>query len=179
MQRLHAGIHALSWHVFAKEHYVRLQHAGAMRAGRHVETGEIPSVQIGVAVRCVSGVEIRPGRIQAQQFALEISPCKAPFADQATHLIQSTMQIDHVFAAGRLVEPVDVLGQQQRELALPFQPGERMMGRIRLCATESPPADQAARPVALPRCRVTDERLIRHRLRALPAAAGIPVIGDA
>ncbi len=46
-------------------------------------------------------------------------------------------------------------------------------------AAEAPPADQAARPVALTGFDRAHEGLVSHRLLALPVAFGIAIVGDA
>ena len=40
------------------------------------------------------------------------------------------MQLKHVFAARRLMQPVDVLGDYGLQLALGLQPGQAQMGRV-------------------------------------------------
>lgn len=42
------------------------------------------------------------------------------------------MQLQHPTGAGSLVEPVDVLGDDGRQLACPFPGGEGPVGRVRL-----------------------------------------------
>ena len=89
------------------------------------------------------------------------------------------MQVDHCVAAGRLMQPVDVLGQQKLASAQRLQPGECAMGGVRPRPAEAPPAELAARPVAPARRLLAHEGLIGHRLRALPFAVGVAIVGDA
>lgn len=89
------------------------------------------------------------------------------------------MQIDHRLAAGGLMQAIHVLGEQHFQLAARFQRSERVMGGVGLRQAEPRPTDQAARPIALPRGQLAHKGLKRHRLRTLPAALQIPIIGNA
>ena len=103
----------------------------------------------------------------------------AALATHAAHGIQAPVQVDHVLVAGLLVQAVHVLREQQLELAEPFQPGQGMVGGIGQRLAEPPPADQAARPVALAGEFLTHEGLVGHRLGTLPAAIGVAIIRNA
>ena len=46
------------------------------------------------------------------------------------------MQLKHLFAAGRLMEPVDVLRHDGAELSLPLQLGQAQVGAVRLDAVD-------------------------------------------
>ena len=89
------------------------------------------------------------------------------------------MQIDHVLTAGRLVQPIDVLRDEHRDLPAALQRRQRVMGVVRACAPQAPEAGETPRPVAPARALVRDEVLQHDRLPALPLASCIAVVRDA
>ena len=108
-------------------------------------------VQIGVAIGRLRGLKRCPARIGLLKQQLKFAAWHAALAAHAAHHIEPAMQIDHRLAASGLMQAVHVLGEQHFQLAARFQRSERVMGGIGLCLAEARPADQAARPVALPR----------------------------
>ena len=93
-------------------------------------------------------------------------------AVQADDLVETAVQVDHVAAAGTLVQAVDVLGDEQRQRAGRLPRGEGVVRRARARRREARPAGMAARPVAPVGRGVVDERLVHHRRPALPVALG-------
>ena len=68
---------------------------------------------------------------------------------EAENLVQATMQIGDGARAGALVQTIDILRHQMRNLAraLPFR--QCHMATVRLRPSKPGPSDQAACPVAL------------------------------
>ncbi len=89
------------------------------------------------------------------------------------------MQVDHLFAAGRLMQAVDVLGDEPLSFAQDLEPGERAMGGVGDGGAKAPPAKEAARPVAAPGGFALRKGLVGHRLGALPLALGVAIVRDA
>ena len=179
MQRLRGRFHPLARDAFAEEHHVRLHDAAAARARRHVETGEILAVQVRVAVGGDRGIEVLPGRVAFDQLLLECVARQTPVAGHAAHFIEPSVQVDHAFAAGTLVQAVDVLGDQQFDMPAVFQLCQGKVRGVRARLAEVRPADQAARPVALARGVFVHESLQRHRRCALPLAFTVAVVRNA
>ena len=173
------GFHAFAWYVFAEEHHIGLHDAAAMKAGRHVEACEVLTFQIGVAIRRIGGIQRYPGRIALDQHLLERMTGQAPLAAHAAHFVETSVQVDHLLAAGTLVQAIHILCHQQFDLPAAFELGQRMMCAIRLRPSETPPADQAARPVALAGGRFVHEGGVVDRRCAFPLAVPIAIVGDA
>ena len=150
-----------------------------MRAGGDGEGGEIDAVEIGVAVGRDGGVEREPFGIQPFELVLQRLARRDALAAHAADVIDAAMQVDHRCAAGGLMQPVDVLGQQDLALAHRLEPRQRAMGVVRPGPADAPPADQAARPVAPARRLLAHEGLKGHRRRALPGAVGVAIVGNA
>src|SRR5262249_32095903 len=88
--------------------------------------------------------------------------------------------VDHVAAAGRLVQPVDVLCDELLDAPVVLELRECAVRAVRARGTHPFPAREAARPVALTRVLAADEVLQRHRpRRALPLAIGVAIVRDA
>ena len=110
---------------------------------------------------------------------LEVAARHAPLAAHAAHPVEPPVQVDHSLAARRLVQAVDVLGQQQLAAAHRFETREGAVRGVGAHLPEVSPAHRAARPVPLPRREAAHEELKRHRLRPLPRAGGVAVVRDA
>src|SRR5579872_5970818 len=89
------------------------------------------------------------------------------------------MQVDDADAAGGLMQPVDVLSQKKLDPVFGLEARQGAMGVIRPRLAKAPPADQAPRPIATPRRGVGHEVLVSDRLRPLPGAVRVAVIGNA
>ena len=89
------------------------------------------------------------------------------------------MQVDHLRAAGRLMQPVHVLGEKQLASAHRLEPGQSAMRVVGLGLTNAPPADEAARPIAPAGLFLAHEGLIGHRLRPFPLAVGVAIVRNA
>ncbi len=85
-----------------------------------------------------------------------------PVAVQAHHLVEPAVQVHHVDAAGVLVEPVHVLGDESGEQSPLLQPGYRGMAVVGIRPAQVRPADVVAGPVALPVSGFADEFLVGH-----------------
>jgi hypothetical protein len=88
------------------------------------------------------------------------------------------VQVDHVPAAGGVVQPVDVLGDQQPDETLRLEVRERVVCPVRLRAVDERPADRAARPVTLAHPCVRHEGAKLHGSCALPCAVLVAVVGN-
>lgn len=136
-------------------------------------------LQVGVAIRCIGGIERQPRRIRAAQRLLKLIARRLRPAAHAAHQVEPAMQVDHLPMAGGLMQPIDVLGQQHPAPAVRLEPGQRMMRIVRLCLPEPPPADQAAGPIAPARLLVRHEGLKVDRLGPLPVAVSVAIVGNA
>ena len=136
-------------------------------------------LQIGIAIGRVRGVERQPLRIGAAKCILEFVARRLAAAAHAADQIEPAVQIDHLPVAGGLMQPVDVLGQQHLAPPVRLEPGQRMMRIVRTRLAEAPPADQAARPVALARRLFRHEGLEVDRLGPLPVAMAVAIVGNA
>ncbi len=132
-----------------------------------------------LAVRCIRGIERQPCRIGAAKIVLKLVARRLAAAAHAADKIEPAVQVDDLPVAGRLMQPIDVLGQQHPALAVRLEPGQRMMRIVRPRLAEPPPADQAARPIAPARMLVRHEGLEVDRLGPLPVALAVAVIGNA
>src|SRR5689334_13591182 len=77
------------------------------------------------------------------------------------------------------MQPIDVLRHEPFNIPTLLQSGERTMCGIGRSVPEALPTHETARPVAPPRARLAHERLQSDGLRALPAAVGIAIVGNA
>ena len=105
-------------------------------------------------------------------FSRPSSSCSSSRGDlalaiHAADAIDPPVQVDDPRAAGRLMQPVHVLGQKKLDSARRFEPGQSAMRVVRPGLTNAPPADEAARPIAPARLLLAHEGLIGHRLRAV------------
>ncbi len=89
------------------------------------------------------------------------------------------MQVDDLPAPGGLVQPVDILGEEQLALAIGFQPRQRVMCIVGPSLSEPPPANHASRPVTLARLLVGNKRLEPDWLRSFPVAIAVAIVGNA
>src|ERR1700733_6672481 len=123
--------------------------------------------------------QARPRRVRAPQPLVKRRSRGAPPARQAHHPVQAAVQLGHGTAAGRLVQPVHVLGDDPAQQPVPLELGHRQVPGVRRRPGDVPPAQMAARPVPLPRRRAPGERLVGHRLPAPRQPAGPPVVRNA
>ena len=86
------------------EHHVRLDDAAALGAAGHT------------------------GAVGDEVHIIERAAARAVVAQGAA------VELKHVFGSRRLVQAVDVLGDDRFQLALFFQPGQPQVGRVGLCA---------------------------------------------
>lgn len=89
------------------------------------------------------------------------------------------MQVDDRAAAGRLVQAVHVLRDQQFDAAFVFQPRQRQMRCVGPHLAEAAPAYHAARPVARAGQAGAHEGLEVDGRLALPLALAVAVVGNA
>src|SRR6266702_859528 len=166
-------------HVLAEEHDIGLEGVAAGFASRHPEGREIRVLQIGVAIRRIRGIERQPLRICTAKRILEFVARRLPAAAHAADQIKPAMQIDHLPVTCGLMQPVDILGQEQLALPVGLDTSERMMRSVRPGLAEPPPSDQAARPIAPARMLLGHEGLEVDRLGPLPVAVAVAIVGDA
>ena len=117
--------------VLAEKHDVGLHHPAAAPAGRHGEGRKVGALEVGVAVRRVGCVEREPLGIQPAKLLLELVARCSPLAIHAADPIDAPVQVNHPGAAGRLMQPVHVLGQKNLASAHRLEPGERAMRVVR------------------------------------------------
>ena len=112
------ALHAFTLHVLAEEHDIGFQKVPATRAIVHAERREVEPFKIGIAVGRIERIERQPRRIQRFELVLKRIARHAQIARETAHAIEPPVQIDHVAAAGGLMQPVDVLGQQYFDTSL-------------------------------------------------------------
>src|SRR5690606_3914552 len=118
-------------------------------------------------------------RITLEELVLQqIARPRAP-AGHAADRVEPSVQVDHPALAGDLVEPVDVLRDDELDAVIGLETRERGVRAVRARAAKARPADAAPCPIALPGVGIADERLERHRSGALPRAVCIPVVRNA
>jgi hypothetical protein len=110
---------------------------------------------------------------------LELVTRQLQSTSHATNPIEPAMQIDHLRTSGDLMQPIDVLRQQQLASTSCLESREGMMGIVGQGPAEPPPSDQASRPITLPRLLVAHEGLIGDRLHSLPVALAVAIVRDA
>src|SRR5271170_2868474 len=165
--------------VLAEKHHIRLEHAAAAPAGRHVKGREIGAVEVCVAVGRFRCVQIEPVGVQPAEVVLQLFAGRSQLAIHAADKIDPAVQVDHPRVAGRLMQPVDVLGENELDSAHRLEPGQGAMSVVRPRLANAPPAAEAARPIAPTGLFVAHEGLEGHRLRALPLAVGVAIVGNA
>jgi hypothetical protein len=88
------------------------------------------------------------------------------------------MEVDHPHIAGDLMQPVDILGQQNLTFPDFLQPDQSAVSIIGLSPAKAPPAHKTPRPIATARRGFTHKGLKRHGLRTFPVSFGITIIRD-
>jgi hypothetical protein len=84
-------------------------------------------VDIGVAVGQGGGVEFRQGGVEANEPVLEVAARASGRARRAADEVEPSVEVDHRPAPGGLVQPVQVLGEEDRALAIRFKAGQSVM----------------------------------------------------
>ncbi len=179
VQMAEGRVDPIARHVLAEEHDIRLDEAAAATAGRNDEGRKVGAFEVGVAIRGFRRVEIKPVRVQPAEVVLQRLARRSRLAIHAADAIDPPVQVDHPFAAGRLVQPVHVLRQQQLGSAPRLERGQSAVRVVGLSPTHEPPADETARPIAPPRRFLAHEGLIGHRLGALPLPVRVAIVRDA
>ena len=133
---------------------------------------------LGIAVRAHLRYAFPPGRIQALQHLLQLGPRTGDTAVKAFDSVEAAVQIDDVPVAGALMQPVDVLGRQQGDVARYLQADQGVVGTIWSAGSDIAPAGHTARPVAAPGFLALDKVPVLNRVAALPFAPVIPVGRD-
>jgi len=173
---VHAPLHARLGHVLAEEDDVRLQHAAAAVAVRHDEAAGLLELDVAIGADDHLRVSLGPAGVERVEAGLELASARGGAAVEADDVGDPAVQRDQPPRARLLVEPVDVLGDEQ----LGVQRRERVVGGVRLGSPHPAPAEVAARPVALPCRGARDELLERHRhplRRVRPAVVGDAGVG--
>ena len=99
-------------------------------------------------------------------------------APEALNEVEPAVQVDDAPAARALVQPVHVLGHEADDAARPLELRQREVSGVRARVANAGPAPQAAGPVAPARGRAAREIGERHRLRVLPGAVRVAVVGN-
>ena len=89
------------------------------------------------------------------------------------------MQIDHLSATRHAMQVVDVLCYEQTYMAGMFEFRQCGVRRIRSCRRNPTPASKAPGPVAFTHVAIFDKVAVLHRLRILPIAVFVAIIGNA
>ncbi len=145
----------------------------------HDKGRKIGLFEICVAVRGFGCVQIEPVGVEPAELVLQLFARRSPLAIHAADKIDPAVQVDHPRAAGRLMQPVDVLGENELDSALRLEPGQGVMSVVRPRPANASPADEAARPIASASLFAAHEGLEGHRLRALPLALSVAIVGNA
>lgn len=88
------------------------------------------------------------------------------------------MKVNDARTPRRLMLPINILGKQHFDPAMRLQLGQSVMSRVGLSQAKTPPADKAARPVALTGGGIAHECLIGDGLDALPLTIGVAIVGN-
>ena len=174
----------------AEEHDVRLHRvASADEAQRREERLDERVGQDDVAVRPHLLPPLRPDRRSLGSEPLHEARVRLGHAivqalarghlaaRQADRPVERPVQLHDVPGARGLVQPVDVLGDDRPDVAVPLQLGDPLVPGVGLGCREPLPADVAAGPVAPSRLRRPGELAERHRLDAA-RSVGPAVVGD-
>ena len=102
--------HALARHALAVEHHIGLEHAAAVRAGRHVEAAEVAPLQVGIAIGRGLGAQAGPAGVALQQHGLQRGALHAGATTHAAHGGNAAVQVDDTLAACCRMQAVHVLG---------------------------------------------------------------------
>src|SRR5688500_10932668 len=86
------------------------------------------------------------------------------------------MQIEHVLAAGFLMQTVDVLREQKLDIELAFEFGQGQVSRVRAGSVDALEAHQTSSPVALSSGQTAAEFLKAHRLTMLPLSRFVAIV---
>ncbi len=115
-QSVDGGVAALDagrGHVLAEEHHVGLEHPAAVGARRHGEGAGVVEVDVAVGTDLGRGVPLGEPRVQRRQPRLQRRPRRRHPAVEADDVRDPAVQGDQAPGSGRLVQAVDVLGDQQ------------------------------------------------------------------
>ena len=152
-------------HRLAEEDDVRLERSAAAVTVREHELR--PALHHGVAVRPQLGVLQPDGRrdvgVERGEAALHLDPRRLGPAGQADDGGDVTVQVDDRAAARRLVQAIDVLGDDAGQPARPLELGQRAMPGVRPGLADPPPALVGPGPVAAPSLRCPGELAELHR----------------
>src|SRR5690606_28143831 len=124
------------------------------------------------------GLMIEPAGVEPLEPGLQIVAWLDSTAAEATDLGQRPVQLDHLAAAGGVVESIDVLGDQTRDHAGLLEGRERAMSQVGPGRTKARPADHRPRPVAGPRGGVVDVGGEADRVAGASAGALAAIVGD-
>src|ERR1700730_3032851 len=152
-------------HVLTEEHHVRLQLATAALAVDDVETCHLLVGEGGVAIRVDLGHGCVPAGGRLPQPLAEFLAGCAVAAAQTDDAVHAAVQLDHATGARRLVQAIDVLGDDPREQPASLELRDRVMPRVRDRASDVPPPNVATRPVPLAARGTACANLGGHRLR--------------
>ena len=131
LEGFHTAPDPLHGHIAAEKDDIGFQYPPAVSAGGDVDGIDQPGSDIRVSVR-----ERGPGPrlnvwIIHQELPLYRLSGVTASTRQALHAVQSPVQVRYLSAAGPLVQPVDVLGDQQFDTALAFKSRQGQVGPVR------------------------------------------------
>ena len=175
-----AGLDPRPGHVLTEEHHVGLEHSVTQSA---VDDPEGLGRVIGehrVPVRIDQRRRPRvPAGVGRREPAVQVRARRSLPARQADDPVQAAVQFGHLGRARRLVQPVDVLGDDPGQQPAAAELGHRVVAAVRDRLADVPPAQVAASPVPAPGVRAGGEGLVGHRRRPPGQAGRSAVIGDA
>ena len=164
------------WRVFGQGPQVASVNL-ASRAGYSLVEVDIPD-----RAAYEAAFPVRPGsiRIAGHPIVYSVQRYKDPESLGPAYLelspaLISPVEVGDPSRARRLVQTVDILGDQVGHAAVGFQCGERGMGRAGTGPGNARPAHRAARPVSLAHTGAADEVGVLHGPRVLPAACIVTI----
>ena len=94
---------------------------------------------------------------------------------EASNLIETPVQVDHLFGARLLVKSVNVLSDHARERAGPLKLGQCVMSAVGEGFGDPGPPQGRPAPVSAPPRRVADEFIMLYGLTSQPLAAVVSI----
>ncbi len=143
------------------------------------EGAQALAFELGVSVGGELGVDLRPARIEAGEARLERGAWAHGVAAEAADALEGAVELDHVIAAGAVMEPVDVLGDHPVDASAALERREGVMAGVGLGAGKASPSDEGARPVSLSRFGALHEGAVLDGIARAAARLGAAVVGDA
>ena len=169
------GVHPPFGHVPAEEHHVGHQDSAARFALGHDEVSQVVVGQLGVTVwqnACIK-------HVVGGEASLELVAGDDGVAGETADPLERAVELEDSSVPGLMVEPIDVLGEQRRQLTASFPASEREVPRVRLKGPKARPAESRAGPVPLPHLCTLHEFAMLNGGALARRAVRAAVIGNA